>query len=148
MALGGVVVIVLWRLVGTSDYLGLGVPGIVRAFGDPALPHGAFAWKLLFTAVTLGAGFLGGEVTPLFFIGAALGNALGQGLGIALPLAAAAGMASMFGAAANAPIALSIMAVELFGTGALPHVALVCAVSYWLTGKRSIYAAQFAAPGR
>ena len=65
MAFGGVVVMGLWKALGTSDYLGLGVPGIVRAFTDPTMPSAAFALKLLFTAVTLGAGFLGGEVTPI-----------------------------------------------------------------------------------
>ncbi|MFT3764295.1 MAG: chloride channel protein [Minicystis sp.] len=82
MMLGGMAVVLLWKLVGTSDYLGLGVPMIVRSFSDPHLPWFAFAAKLVFTAVTLSAGFLGGEVTPLFFVGATLGNVLGRGLGI------------------------------------------------------------------
>jgi H+/Cl- antiporter ClcA len=86
MALGGGVVVALWLLVGTDDYLGLGVPMIVRAFVDPTLPPTPSRWKLAFTAVTLGAGFLGGEVTPLFFVGAALGSALAGVLGI--PIAA------------------------------------------------------------
>lgn len=142
MFLGGLVVVGLWRLSGTSDYLGLGVPTIVRAFGDPALPLGAFAWKLVFTAVTLGAGYLGGEVTPLFFVGAALGNALGRVLGIPLPLAAGVGMAATFAAASNTPLALSVMAVELLGGAAFPHVVIVCAFAYVLSGHRSIYSAQ------
>jgi H+/Cl- antiporter ClcA len=142
LCLGGVALIGLWKLVGTSDYLGLGVPGIVRAFSDPNLPPAAFALKLLFTAVTLGAGFLGGEVTPLFFVGAALGNVLGRILGIPLELAAGVGMAATFAAASNTPLALSLMAVELLGAGVLPHVALVCGVAYFLTGERSIYSSQ------
>lgn len=146
MAVGGAVVVLLWQLVGTDDYLGLGVPGILRAFSDPGLPSAAFALKLLFTVVTLGAGFLGGEVTPLFFIGAALGNVLGRALGIPLSLAAGVGMAAAFGAAANTPLALSIMAVELLGVGVLPHVLIVCALAYWMTGQRSIYAAQLRRP--
>ena len=115
MALGGLAVVGLWKLVGTDAYLGLGVPTIIRSFVDPALPESAFAWKLLFTAVTLAAGFLGGEVTPLFFIGAALGNVLARLLGLPLDLGAAVGMAALFAAAANTPLALSIMAVELVG---------------------------------
>lgn len=142
IALGGVVVVLLWSALGTSDYLGLGVPTIVRAFGDPALPVDAFAWKLLFTAITLGAGFIGGEVTPLFFIGAALGNVLARSLNLPIDLGAGVGMAAIFGAAANAPIALSIMAVELLGIGVLPHVVLVSVLAYLMTGKRSIYSAQ------
>jgi H+/Cl- antiporter ClcA len=142
MCLGGIAVVAAWRLVGTSDYLGLGVPTIVRAFSDPSLPGAAFALKLLFTAVTLGAGFLGGEVTPLFFVGAALGNLLSRLLGIPLELGAGVGMAAVFAAAANTPLALSVMALELLGAPILPHVAIVCVVAYVLTGQRSIYSAQ------
>nr|HEX4318325.1 chloride channel protein [Kofleriaceae bacterium] len=142
MAIGGAVVVALWQLVGTDDYLGLGVPTIVRAFDDPDLPVYAFALKLLFTAITLGAGFLGGEVTPLFFIGAALGGVLGPVLGIPQELAAGVGMAAVFAAASNTPLALSLMAVELLGADVLPHVVIVCVVAYLLTGHRSIYPAQ------
>jgi len=142
MCLGGVCVVGMWQLVGTSDYLGLGVPTIVRAFSDPQLPAAAFALKLVFTAVTLGAGFLGGEVTPLFFVGAALGNLLARLLGIPLELGAGVGLAAVFAAASNTPLALCIMAVELLGASVLPHVALVCAVAYLLSGQRSIYPAQ------
>jgi len=142
MFVGGAVVVVLWKLIGTSDYLGLGVPSIVRAFDDPTLPTYAFAAKLIFTAVTLGAGFLGGEVTPLFFMGAALGGVLAKLLGLPLELGAGVGMAAMFAAASNTPLALSIMAVELLGAEILPHVAIVCVLAYLLTGHRSIYTAQ------
>jgi H+/Cl- antiporter ClcA len=140
-ALGGAIVVVLWRVVGTSDYLGLGVPGIVASFHDPTGPS-VFALKLLFTVVTLGAGFIGGEVTPLFFIGATLGATLAPHLGIPQEMAAAVGLAAMFGASANAPFALSVMALELFGTNVFPHVAIVVFVSWILTGRRSIYRAQ------
>lgn len=142
MACGGLAVVALWKLSGTDMYLGLGVPTIVRAFTDTGLPVEAFALKLLFTAVTLGAGFLGGEVTPLFFIGAALGNVLARLLGLPVDLGAAVGMAALFAAAANTPLALSIMAVELAGASVLPHVAIVSAVAYLLTGHRGIYPAQ------
>jgi H+/Cl- antiporter ClcA len=142
VALGGAVVVLLWRVVGSSDYLGLGVPTIAVAFTDSSLPMDAFAWKLLFTAVTLGAGFIGGEVTPLFFIGATLGNALARGLNLPLELGAGVGMAAVFAAAANTPVALSIMAVELLGAGVLPHVVLVSVAAYLLSGRRSIYSAQ------
>jgi H+/Cl- antiporter ClcA len=142
MFVGGVVVVLLWRLCGTGDYLGLGLPLIARAFDDPALPTYAFAAKLVFTAVTLGAGFLGGEVTPLFVIGAALGNVLARLLGLPIELGAAVGLAAAFAAASNTPLALSIMAVELLGANALPHVAIVCVLAYLFTGHRSIYPAQ------
>ena len=142
MFAGGVAVVVLWRLVGTSNYLGLGVPTIMRSFTDPQLPHAAFALKIVFTALTLGAGFLGGEVTPLFFVGATLGNALAQGLGLPLAMSAGVGLAAVFAAAANAPLALSVMAVELLGGNLFPHAAIVCVLCYWMTGQRSIYMAQ------
>lgn len=142
MALGGVVVVGLWKLVGTSDYLGLGVPTIVRAFSDPSLPVSAFALKLLFTAITIGAGFVGGEVTPLFFVGAALGSVLARALGIPIELGAGVGLAAVFAAASNTPLALSIMAMELLGGGVFPHVAIVCVLAYLFTGHRSIYPSQ------
>lgn len=142
MALGGLAVFVLWKLVGSSDYLGLGVPSIVRAFTDAPLPFYGFALKLLFTAITVGSGFLGGEVTPLFFIGASLGGVLAVPLGLPRGLAAGVGLAAMFGAASNTPLALSIMAVELLGASMFPHVAIVCVLAYLITGHRSIYPAQ------
>ena len=142
MALGGLAVIALWKLVGVSDYLGLGVPMILRSFTDPSLPLHAFAAKLLFTSVTLASGFLGGEVTPLFFVGAALGNALGRALGIPIGLAAGVGLAALFAAAANTPIALSIMAIELLGAGVFPHVVIVATLAYSISGHRGIYPAQ------
>jgi chloride channel protein, CIC family len=142
MCAGGALVVLAWQLIGTSDYLGLGVPTIVRAFVDPSLPPYAFAAKLGFTALTLGAGFLGGEVTPLFFIGAALGNALAPLLDLPLPLAAGIGLSTVFATAANAPLALSIMAVELLGGHVLPHVVIVASVAFVLVGHRGIYPAQ------
>lgn len=142
MAVGGLFVVALWQLVGTDDYLGLGIPTILRAFTDPTLPASAFALKLLFTALTLGAGFLGGEVTPLFFMGATLGSLLARLLGLPLELGAGVGLAAAFASASNTPLALSVMAVELLGAGVFPHVAIVCVLSYILSGHRSIYPAQ------
>lgn len=142
MFLGGLAVVVMWKIVGTSDYLGLGVPMIVRSFTDPNLPWFAFAAKLVFTAVTLASGFLGGEVTPLFFVGTTLGSVLARVLGLPIELGASVGLAAVFGAAANTPVALSIMAVELLGVAAFPHVMIVTVIAYLLTGHRGIYPAQ------
>jgi H+/Cl- antiporter ClcA len=141
MAVGGLAVVGLWQLAGTSRYLGLGVPTILAAFSGP-VPTFAFAWKLGFTAVTLAAGFLGGEVTPLFFVGATLGATVGHLLGLPIDLAAGVGLAALFGAAANTPLALSVMAVELMGASVLPHVVLVTVFAYLLSGHRGIYPAQ------
>ena len=142
MFVGGLLVVLLWRVVGTGDYLGLGVPMIVRSFSDVALSPYAFAWKLVFTAVTLCAGFLGGEVTPLFFVGAALGNVLARGLGLPLAMGAGVGLAAVFAAASNTPLALSVMAVELLGANLFPHAVIVCVLTYLMSGQRSIYTAQ------
>lgn len=141
MFIGGLAVVALWQLTGTSDYLGLGTPTIMGAFVEPA-PWHMFALKLLFTAITLGAGFLGGEVTPLFFIGATLGSAVAGPLGLPLELTAGVCMAAMFASASNTPLALSVMAVELMGANTLPHVLIVCVVAYLMTGSRSIYPSQ------
>jgi H+/Cl- antiporter ClcA len=142
MCLGGLAVVAMWKLVGTSDYLGLGVPMIVRSFTDPTVPWFAFAAKLVFTSVTLSAGFLGGEVTPLFFVGATLGNVVARALRLPIELGAGVGIAAVFGAAANTPIALSVMAAELLGASAFPHVMLVTVIAYILSGHRGIYPAQ------
>jgi len=142
MFVGGLIVVCLWQLFGSDDYLGLGVPTILRSFSDPDLPSLAFAAKLLFTAVTLAAGFIGGEVTPLFFIGAALGNLLAGLLGLPLELAAGVGLAATFACASNTPLALSVMAVELLGGALFPHVVIVCVLAYVMSGHRSIYPAQ------
>jgi len=142
MFLGGCVIVVLWKLVGSDDYLGLGVPVIVRAFSDPHLVWYAFAAKLVFTAVTLSAGYLGGEVTPLFFVGATLGSVAARILGLPIELGAGVGIAAVFAAAANTPVALSIMAVELLGASVFPHVVIVCVVAYLLSGHRGIYPSQ------
>jgi H+/Cl- antiporter ClcA len=139
----GVVVVAIWQVFDADDALGLGVPTIVRAFGDPQLPQTLFLLKLVLTAVTVGAGFLGGEVTPLFFIGATMGNVLARALGLPLELGAGVGMAAMFAVCSNAPLALSVMAIELLGWSVAPHVLLVCAVAQLLNrGRRSIYPAQ------
>lgn len=142
MFVGGSAVVAMWWLIGSNDYLGLGVPMILRAFSDPNLAWYAFAAKIAFTSVTLASGFLGGEVTPLFFVGATLGSVLARLLGLPIELGAAVGLAAVFGAAANTPVALSIMAAELCGVTVLPHVLLVTLIAFLLSGHRGIYPSQ------
>lgn len=139
-ALGGVVVAGCIALAGTR-YAGLGLPVILESFSGPVLPWD-FLLKLLLTALTVGVGFKGGEVTPLFFVGATLGNALAPALGLPIPLLAAMGLAAVFGAAANTPLACIVMAMELFGAGVGPYAALACVTALWASGKSGIYAAQ------
>lgn len=140
---GGVAVIALTYLVGTRDYLGLSIPLITTALaGGAGIAMGAFALKLLFTAVTLGSGFQGGEVTPLFVIGSTLGVTLGHALGVPIPLMAALGFVAVFAGATNTPLACAVMGVELFGWGPAALLVLACGVSYLCSGPGGIYVAQ------
>ena len=110
--------------------------------GGAAVATFAFAWKLLFTVVTLGSGFQGGEVTPLFVIGATLGATLGDVLGAPVPLFAALGFVAVFAGATNTPIACTVMAVELFGAGPVVPAAITCVIAYVCSDRRSIYTSQ------
>lgn len=140
--LGGVCVIVLTAIAGTRDYLGLGIPVILESFEPGGVPTWAFLWKLVFTAVTLGAGFKGGEVTPLFFIGATLGATLGTVLGLPTGYLAALGFVAVFAAAANTPLTCLLMGIELFGDALGGPLLIVCSVTYVLSGHRGIYLSQ------
>lgn len=138
---GGLIVIIAVWVVDTTDYIGLGIPVIVDSFNNQLVPY-AFLVKIIFTIVTLAAGFKGGEVTPLFFIGATLGNALA--LFIPLPMGVLAGMGfvAVFAGATNTPIACSIMAIELFGGGCGVYAAIACVISYLISGHTGIYGKQ------
>jgi H+/Cl- antiporter ClcA len=140
---GGCVVIALTGLAGTRAYLGLSLPLITASLaGGAGVAVLAFAWKLLFTAVTLGSGFQGGEVTPLFVIGATLGSTLGWALHAPTPLFAAMGFVAVFAGASNTPIACTVMAVELFGSGPIVPVAMACVLAYVCSSHRGIYTSQ------
>ncbi|MBW3127232.1 voltage-gated chloride channel family protein [Hymenobacter profundi] len=137
---GAVVALLVWAL-GTTRYIGLGVPVIVKSF-SVQLPAYAFALKILLTALTLGASFKGGEVTPLFFVGATLGNALALLLPLPLPLLAGMGFVAVFAGAANTPLACTLMGLELFGAEGGLYIGLACVVSYLFSGHQGIYSAQ------
>lgn len=139
--LGGVLVALAVFAIGTTKYIGLGIPTIVASFSQH-LPRYDFAAKFAFTTLTLGSGFKGGEVTPLFFIGATLGNALSSILPLPSSLLAAMGFVAVFAGAANTPIAGSLMALELFGSEAGAFAAIACVLSYLFSGHRGIYHAQ------
>lgn len=134
---GLIVVFAVWAL-GTTTYIGLGIPTIVRSFSEQ-MPLYNFALKMVFTIITLAAGFKGGEVTPLFFIGATLGSALSCFLPLPVGLLAGMGFVAVFAGATNTPIACSIMAMELFGAESGVFVAIACVVSYLISGHQSIY---------
>lgn len=144
LVLGGCAVIGLVLLFNTQAYLGLSEElieqSLTNASGD--VPTFAFLLKLLFTALTLGSGFVGGEVTPLFVMGATLGHSLGAPLGVDPTWLAGVGFAAAFAGASNTPLACALMGVELFGSGSALYIALACVVAYLASGHRGIYATQ------
>lgn len=135
---GGIIVAAAVFLIGSTKYVGLGIPVIVESFSNQ-LPSYDFALKMIFTIITLSSGFKGGEVTPLFFIGATLGNALALFIPLPLALLSGMGFVAVFAGATNTPIACTIMAIELFGVECGVYVAVACVVSYLLSGNTSIY---------
>jgi H+/Cl- antiporter ClcA len=140
-AVGGIIIIGLVYLLGTRDYLGLGLPLIEASFTGEVSPL-AFLGKILFTSLTLGAGFQGGEVTPLFAIGATLGNALSGWIGLYAPFLAALGFIAVFCGATNTPIACFIMGIELFGGEGAVYMFMACVISYLFSGHSGIYTSQ------
>lgn len=140
-AAGGVLLIGLTYLVGSQDYNGAGEAVIRRAIGGDAAPA-AFALKLLFTVLTITAGFKGGEIVPCFFIGSTLGCVLAPLLGLPASFGASLGLVAFFCGAVNCPIASIVLSAELFGAQGIVLYALACAVSYVISGNYSLYAAQ------
>jgi len=147
--IAGLILIGLVHLLGTREYLGLGVwspnpaDATIAGFFDPAhVDYWSWLWKAIFTIVTLSAGFKGGEVTPLFFIGAALGNALGGLLGAPTDLLAGLGFVALFAGATNTPLACMIMGIELFGSTHTVYIAVACFLAYLCSGHSSIYLSQ------
>jgi H+/Cl- antiporter ClcA len=139
--IGGFIIIALVYVFGTREYLGLGIPLIQQSFQEAVSPL-VFLLKTLFTAITLGTGFQGGEVTPLFVIGSTLGSALAGLLAMPIPLLTAIGFVSVFSGAAKTPIACFIMGIELFGSEAAVYLFIGCVISFLCSGRIGIYEAQ------
>ena len=139
--LGGAVLAALILYFGADRYIGLGIPVIQEAFLSP-LPAHDFIAKLGFTVFSLGFGFKGGEVTPLFYIGATLGNALAPLLDLPFPLLAGVGFVAVFSGASNTPIASTLMAMELFGAEVGVYAGIACVISYLFSGHSGIYRSQ------
>ena len=139
--IGGVVLAAVFYASGAFEYAGLGVSRIVEAFESP-LPSYDFLAKIGLTGLTLGSGFKGGEVTPLFFTGATLGNALSAWIPLPLALLAGCGFVAVFSGATNTPIACTVMGMELFGYEAGVFLGLACLVAYLASGRNSIYSSQ------
>jgi H+/Cl- antiporter ClcA len=145
--LGGIVIAAAVWALGAQRYIGLGIPTIQQAFLQPLAPWD-WAGKLVFTVASLGSGFKGGEVTPLFYIGATLGNALAPLLHMPIALLAGVGFVAVFAGAANTPLACTLMAVELFGAEAGVYAAVGCVVSYLFSGHTGIYRSQRIGQGK
>ena len=139
---GGFVIIGLTFLCGTQDYNGAGMHVIAAAVELGEAAPAAFLLKLLFTAVTLSAGFKGGEVVPSFFVGATFACVAGPLLGIPAGFAAAIGLVSVFCGAVNCPLSSILLSVELFGSEGLLYFALACALSFVLSGYDGLYSSQ------
>lgn len=147
-ALGGVATIALVEILGTRDFLGLGVESssphaatIVHFFGPETFPW-AWAGKLVFTVLALATGFKGGEVTPLFYIGAGLGNILAYFMDVPTDLLAGVGFVAVFSGAANTPLACTFMAVELYGATHTIYYVCGCFIAYLCSGYPGIYSSQ------
>lgn len=147
--IGGVLVIAGVYALGTRDYLGIGVTSpfegavtILSSFQPGGAHTWSWLWKLLFTVVTLGSGFKGGEVTPLFFIGAALGNTLALLFNAPVDLFAGLGFIAVFAGATNTPLACTLMGIELFGGEHTVYFATACFIAYYFSGHSGIYLSQ------
>lgn len=139
--IGGIILTSAIYFIGTTKYIGLGVPTIVEAFSTQNTPYD-FLLKILFTGFTLGAGFKGGEVTPLFFVGATLGSALSMIVPLPIALLAGMGFVAVFSGATHTPIACTIMGMELFGIDCGIYIGLACFIAYFSSGSVGIYKSQ------
>lgn len=138
----GCLVVALTAILGTRDYLGAGTDLIEQAIQKEQAAPAAFALKMIFTAITIEAGFKGGEIVPSFFVGATFGCVFGQVLGFSPSLCAAMGMIAVFCGVTNCPITSILISFELFGFEAAPHLLLVVAISYAMSGYYGLYGDQ------
>lgn len=141
VVLGAIAIIALTFLVGCRDYNGSGINIISEAVGGHVKPE-AFIWKIIFTAITIGVGFKGGEIVPTFFIGASFGCAIAGLIGLDAGFGAAVGIVAMFCGVLNCPIASILLSIELFGSEGILFFAITAAVSYMLSGYYSLYGSQ------
>lgn len=138
---GGLAVVLLTLLLGTA-YNGAGMDTIERAVSGGSVAGYAFLLKLIFTVITIGVGYRGGEIVPTFFIGAAFGSVAGGLIGLDSGFAAALGMVALFCGVVNCPIASLMLAIEVFGAQGLLFFAAACSISYMLSGYYGLYSSQ------
>ena len=139
--MGGCILMIIILLLGTQKYIGLGIPTISDAFVHPAGNYD-FIIKILLTTFTLSAGFKGGEVTPLFFIGATLGNILIWFIPLPMALLAGMGFVAVFAGATHTAITGIILGIEMFGLNAGIFIGIASILSYFTSGSEGIYSAQ------
>lgn len=144
---GGIIIAVLVYTFDAYHYVGLGISDIHRAFNEPIAPW-SFLSKLGLTVISLGTEFKGGEVTPLFYIGSTLGNALSPILNLPIPMLAGLGFVAVFSGAANTPITTTIMAIELFGVDIAVYATIACTTAYLFSGHVGIYHSQRIGEGK
>ena len=138
---GGAIVVLITLIVGSYDYNGAGMDVITRAISGEAKWE-AFILKILFTAITIAAGFKGGEIVPAFFVGSTFGCVMGMLLGITPGFAAAIGFIAVFCSVVNCPVASLILSVEVFGGEGFIFFAVACGVSYMMSGRFGLYKSQ------
>lgn len=141
IVVGGILIIILTLLVGTRDYNVTGFPLAHHALEGHANPE-AFVLKMIFTAITLGAGFKGGEIVPTFCVGATFGNVFGSLLGLPAGFSASLGMIGLFCGVINCPITSLLLSIEMFGAEGLIYYGIICGICYVLSGYHSLYSSQ------
>lgn len=139
---GSAIIIALTLLLGTYDYNGGGIEVIDRIFNENSVRYEAFILKIIFTAITIGCGFKGGEIVPTIFIGATLGAALSLLLGLPLGFGAAIGISALLCGVTNCPLATIFLSIELFGSEGLVFYTLSAVTSFILSGYSSLYTGQ------
>lgn len=138
ITLAAVVIVALSFILGTRDYNGAGMNVIARAVGGESVPY-AFLLKMIFTAITIEAGFRGGEIVPSLFIGATFGCTFGAIIGFSPSVCAAVGMTAVFCGVTNCPITSLLISLELFGSEGIPYFMIAVAVSYFMSGYYGLY---------
>lgn len=136
--IAGAVIVGMSLLLNTRDYNGAGIPIISKALQGEAVPY-AFILKMIFTAVTIEAGFRGGEIVPSFFIGATFGCMFGSIVGFSPSVCAAVGLISLFCGVTNCPITSILISFELFGADGIPYFLIAVAISYFMSGYYGLY---------
>lgn len=136
--IAGVIIVALSLLFNTRDYNGAGIPVITKALQGEVVPY-AFILKMIFTAITIGAGFRGGEIVPSFFVGATFGCLFGNLVGFSPSVCAAIGLISLFCGVTNCPITSILISFELFGSNGIPFFLISVAISYFMSGYYGLY---------